>query len=838
MHRPGSNHRVTKKATSNAFKLNTSAARSSLSASVPGSATSVPTPATESAVGLTPTDSFAAALATASTVAAATLANVLPEEHVSLFCLCETNGDLVFVGAKGRLCHINIHASKPSLHDLSPTNASDVSAVLASASRLSFNSHGTKVLLQTNQGNLYVFNLPLNAHHTLTPTPDHVQVVFADDSRRVVKVNARSHDLSDATSIERALALLPAAERAQVKTVVPDVYEVELRQILLLPTVKATSTTWHPLSDSHVVVLTSTDELHVYATNESTLTPEQTHVLSFPPSSASTTAVTFGPPQGWESMTCYILRSNGDLFALTPLVPFDAAAVPSTLLQFLHQVTDGRLTHQQTDVDSRILLKAQKHWLSTVWQDLPAPQPPLDGTANDDSFNDQPAPLVHVLVKTSSTPEALATLKWPLQLQGPFRVGSAGWSHPGSSAQSVAAVAYSGASPNNIGRAPVLAFGWSSGHVTLREIHPRWQLRSSTAAPTSMGGAPSVYVVECLSLGATNDYGKIHLTTHPFKAHVVYALHATGVHVLHLTWMNSCPLAPPFTTAVHRVLSIAPSATAVVVGAAVLYSVERGHVLAVLYASGKWELMNVSAKTATIGAASPASPNGPDAAASSKDIVPPPLATLVDQLQTKYVYNRVHVEGGATAMSNTTIDTFKFVQGHVPALLDQVAYIEAVSATTKTRMDLHREWRDQQDKDATALSNAVDAITSAITSQCSRVQSVQAKQAKLNGRAAAVLQALKENQAVLSKAEIKYKQDLQEMAHVTRRLVPRITQLNLEAQTLLRTADDAGIATTKHLSADRARICHDVLAAETQLIADTTARLHDLVDRVATLRLE
>ncbi|RHY77474.1 hypothetical protein DYB34_008215 [Aphanomyces astaci] len=836
MHRPGTKPRVMKKATSNAFKLNTSTASSAPSAS-PGSsstsdarssnATSKP-----AASGSSATDSFLSALATASTVAAATLANVLPDVHVNLFCLCETSGDLVFVGAKGRLCHINIHASKPSLHDLTPRKSSDNANVhvLSSASHLAFNPRGTKVLVQTNEGALYVFNLPLSAHHRLTPTPQLVQVVFADGSRRVVKLD--DVPSPDTTSVQRALATLSPSDRAKVKTVVPDVFEVDLRRLLLLPTVTAVSATWHPLSDSHVVLLTSTDDLLVYATDDSTFSPEQTHPLSFAPPSSSvgasaTTSLSFGPVTGWEALTVYILRSNGDLFALSPILPHDGASVPASLLRFLHQATDGQLTLANVDLDTRIHVKAQKHWLATVW---PADLPPPSVDEDEDITSPLSAP-TNAWTRSSTSADAIATLHWPVQLQGPFPYGSATWSHPNSKAHSVAAVAYPGASPNNLGRAPVLAIGWSSGH-------PRWQLKKPKPQQSSRSPPPpSVYLVECINIGATCDNGKLHLATHPLNAQVVYALHSTGVHVLHLPYVTAPLAPPPFTASVHRVLSLAPSATALVTGAAVIYSVERGHVLVVLYASGQWELVNVSAKTASCcSSSSNVRAPAPSSSFAATTPVVTPLAQLVDELQDKFVSHKIHVQGGSTSLPDTTIDTFHFAQNHIPALLDQAAYVEAIGAATRSRIELHREWKDQQTTDAATLDAALGASASAFADLLTRVQALQAKQSQLNDRAAAVLQAVKENQTVLSKAEIQYKQELHEMAHAARRLVPKVTQVKLDAQKLLRNAlvDISPPTTASSLSPDRARICHDVLTAEAQLIADTTARLHELTSLVAS----
>ncbi|KAF0683424.1 Aste57867_24548 [Aphanomyces stellatus] len=780
-----------------------------------------------------PMNSFMEALKAASSVAAATLANILPDLHVNLFCLCDNSGDLVFVGAKGRVCHINIYASKPLLCDLTPSSASSTDAgIFSSATRLAFNRDGTKVLVETQSSSihhrgLYVFNLPLDGHHRLAPRPHHVQIHFLDGSSRVVSVPSTATE----TSVQHTMQSLPASERAKVKTISPDVYEIDCRQLLLLPTVTPVAAAWHPLSDSHVVVLTSTDEVLVFATNDSTFSPEQTHVLDFPSTDSTGAAIAFGPPTGWEVFTCYIVRGNGDVFALSPLVPIECS-VSTSLLHFLHQKTEGLLTQSNLDMDTRIQLKAQKHWLSHVWPHLP---PAVAAATGDDDDDDDDVTtrrrqLTLPTVATSAASAQILPDRWPAQLQGPFPYESK-WTSAAKDdkAVSLVCVAY-GATDNNIGQAPVLAVGWASGHVTIvvleREVRPVWKT-ARKQPPTR--AALSLFTVECLNLGATLHNGKLDLATHAFQPHVLYAYHSTSVHVLHLHWMKQkTGLHPPFTSTVHRVFAISPAAPAHVVGCHTLFTVERGHVLVAMLSNGKWELVNLSAQTAP---ALTTSSTTPTQDTSGNPITP--LTAIVDALQTKHVTSKLRVSG-ATPLPETSVETFQFVQNQMPHLLDQVEYVEALHAKTKARQALHQDWSAEQRTQATTLAASVAAFEASTKTLETRVDAMQAKQRALNARAAAILQALKENQAVVTKAEKKYKADLLAMQQQTRRLVPKVTQLNLQAQAMLRKPTTT---TTTKLSDEKTRICHDVLTAETQLIADTTALLHELTDNLTHLRL-
>ncbi|CAK4071358.1 unnamed protein product [Aphanomyces euteiches] len=816
MHRPGSSAKGKSTSSSNGFKISSTTA----SPAVPLSKSSASTK-------LQSTDSFTQALAAASTVGAATLANLLPEVHVNLFCLAEWSGDLVFVGAKGRVHHINIYTSKPVLRELTPSNSE---TVFNSATRLSFNRTGTKILVESTKQakrSVYVFDLPLDDHRRLLARPNHVKIHFLDGSSRIVPAPASTS--GSETSIQRTIDALPASERSKVKTVCPEVFEIELRPLFLLPTVSAQAAVWHPLSDSHVAVLTSTDELLLFATTDSTVSPEQTHVLTFPPSplSVKTTAISFGPSTGWELFTCYILRSNGDIYALNPIVP-SGCAVSTSLLRFLHQKIDGQLTQSALDLDARILLKAQKHWFSQLWPHLPPAK------TYDDDDDDSQGGSKDKFTATTVSAQVVTEPSWPLALQGPFAYGSK-WKNEDDDddqALSIACVPHPPAD-NNIGQTPVLAVSFASGHVTLlvleREVRPQW--RRSAAAPTTSSSSLSIFTVECLNLGATNANGKLDLVANPSMPRVLYCFHSTGVHVLHFGWMEP-PLAPPFTSAVHRVFSISPETPKHIVGSRVLCTVERGHVLVVFLSNGQWELINLSAKMVAMPSSTPKTT--PEVAKHDKTVTP--FSMVLDKLQAKYVTSKLRVSG-ATALADTTAETFKFAEDHMPHLSDQFAYVEAVIANTNDRIAIHKTWSAEQTKTAAALSADIDTIQSSMTTLQKRAASVAAKQNQLNQRAAAILQALKDNQAVVTKAEKKYKQDLLAMQQQTRRLVPKVTQLNMDAQALLRKQPAPTKSAQSLLTDDKARMCHDVIAAETQLIADTTARLHDLTHQLEDLRV-
>jgi len=95
---------------------------------------------------------------------------------------------------------------------------------------------------------------------------------------------------------------------------------------------------WHPLSDSHLVVLTD-ELLRLYNCTSQTVEPEQKINLTGNPSSFA-----FGGSSyldSWQRFTIYILMQTGDIYAICPLIPFDCM-IPVEYITLLQEKSRER----------------------------------------------------------------------------------------------------------------------------------------------------------------------------------------------------------------------------------------------------------------------------------------------------------------------------------------------------------------------------------------------------------------------------------------------------------------------------------------------------------------
>ncbi|OQR90758.1 hypothetical protein ACHHYP_05262 [Achlya hypogyna] len=767
-----------------------------------------------------------AVLSLASSISPAVLANVLPEIHVNLTCVHEATGSIVVLGAKGRLCYVNMHHASPILHDL--TTTASMATTLATATSLAFNRSGTRVLVEasaaaTSAGSdLYTFELPFGTRNVPSASPgERVLVKFKDGtSRAVTLVKKQGVD-----TLQRAMEALSTDERANVKGVCQDIFDIDLVRIDLPPSVQSRHALWHPLSDVHVAVLTTTEDVRLIDVEANA--DDQVHTLTCAPTTsaaAHSTALAFGPATGWEVFTLYVLRSTGDVYGLSPFVPSAKCAVATSLLQFLKQKTEALLT-QAPSPEAAIVLKAQRHWLQELWPTA-APRPAAaklraPGFDDDDDDVRPVAPLTRICATAGLRPDT-----WPVQLQGPFQRQGASWARPAdATARSLGAIPYP-AKDNNIGQHPVLAVAYSSGHVEVlvleKEVRPLWRSsRVATPAPAAL------FLAECLDLGTDASGGKAVVVTKAPLPYFAYVVHSTSVHVLHAHWMREA-LSGAVTTAVRRVFSVSPDALAKshAIGAAVLHTVELGHLVVAQLVSGAFEVVNVSA--AVLPRLLP--PPAPTTAASLV-----PLTELVDVATAQRPAAAAHV-AGATPLAHATMATVQFALDHVRQLHEEVAYLQELRLLAQTRQNVHKEMAAKQTAAVAKLSAHIATLEAASGGLAERVRQVQARQTQLNARAAAALQAVRDNQHVVSKAEVKFKQELVEMQTTVRRLTPQVVQMNMEAEKLLRRAT-AVAAPPVAFSEEKERMCHNVLTAETQLIADAKAILAELTDKVARLQL-
>jgi len=90
---------------------------------------------------------------------------------------------------------------------------------------------------------------------------------------------------------------------------------------------------WHPLSDTHIVVLTN-DSLRLYNCHVSTTEPEQTFYLT---DAVDPISFSFGGSSyldSWQRFTIFLLMRSGHIYAICPVVPYDCM-IPVEYLSML-----------------------------------------------------------------------------------------------------------------------------------------------------------------------------------------------------------------------------------------------------------------------------------------------------------------------------------------------------------------------------------------------------------------------------------------------------------------------------------------------------------------------
>ncbi|KAG7377480.1 hypothetical protein PHYPSEUDO_011608 [Phytophthora pseudosyringae] len=686
---------------------------------------------------------------------------------------------------------------------------------------------------------------------------------------------------------------------------------------------------WHPLSDTHLVVLSDAEEMEVFNTQQDVSKPEQRHRLDFPTKARATgafsTSFCFGASiqlqqqqaaqmqaaQVWDAFTCYVLRSDGAVYALCPLVPYDCCA-SKTFLQILGSEVDAQIAvckqkmeaaGSGSGLQSRLFeLKSQKYWLQEGWapaSTLARRSSPRFGgrTQTPPGGNDNTN--ADVFCYLSPHVSGISPDTWPLALQGPVDVTpesvveGKNQVSGGSSATSLLVVPHASCSSMEkrpVSASPFLMRTFTSGHVELVLLdapsRPQWRSNRQGAAANAVRKLPAL-LLECLNLGIDDSGGKAVLERDTADPRLVYCLHSTGVHVINVSWVFALASGKQFTTlpksSVRHVFSVSPSsagsaaapsstdaAVSNVVGARVVKNVNFGHLLLLRLASGSFEVVNVSAASSellkgvlvdssnastadqhlqktlpgTLASMASSKSRTPLAASSSNssDGGVRPFGDIVEEKLEALSARGTRVTGN-TLMHEVDDAVLAFVLERVKILYEDVEYVDEMDQLVRDRLQLHATMVKTQAEKVLAVQKNADDARASMKKLQEKMERAVAVQQNLSKRAAAVLQAVKENQPHLSRAERELKGELELMAVEVRRMKPRVAELTVQGQRAMRSLENAALSASSSsrywsplgatggssaLSNEKKKMCYDVLRAETQLIDDTKVLLADL----------
>ncbi|TDH73321.1 hypothetical protein CCR75_008714 [Bremia lactucae] len=668
---------------------------------------------------------------------------------------------------------------------------------------------------------------------------------------------------------------------------------------------------WHPCSDAHVVVLSDAEELEVFNTQHDVSKAEQRHRLDFPTKTRASVAFTthfcfsasiqlqqaaqIQVGQLWDAFTCYVLRSDGAVYALCPLVPYECC-VSKGFLQLLSSEVDAQIailkqkfktSGSGSNLQTRLgELKSQKYWLQEGWG-------PTNGQIENEKDISVDANVMHYLSPHMS---GISPDTWPVALQGPVKVA------PQSELEEKVLTSKrfwatsllvgplgsrSFVEKHPVNTSPFLMRTFASGHVELilldAPIRPHWQSNRQLATAVVDRYIPAL-LLECLNLGFDDSGGKLVLERDAADPRLVYCLHSTGVHVININWVSALASGKQFTSlpksSVRHIFSVSPNIndtlnTAVtnVVGARLVKNVNFGHLLLLRLASGSFEIVNMSAASSELlkgvlvdnsnddGYVQKMLPSTLASLASSKSCAVASTGTsndgnirafgeIVEEKLEALSARGTRVTGN-TQMHKVDDAVVAFVLERVKILYEDVEFIDEMDQSMHDRLQLLTTMIEMQLKQVVAVQkNAIDARTS-MENLKKKTERALAVQQNLSKRAAAVLQAVKENQPHLSRAEREFKSELELMALEVRRMKPRIAEMTVEGQRAVRLLESAvPSASSPHhcwascsssgslsvLSNEKKKMCFDVLRAETQLIDNTKVLLDDLSSNVQQLK--
>lgn len=106
---------------------------------------------------------------------------------------------------------------------------------------------------------------------------------------------------------------------------------------------------WHPLSNSHLLVLSLNNTLSMFNVAKNMAKPEQEFQISLPPQRKEASfPVSFAVGGSycwgsWQQFSVYILANTGEVYALCPVFPYDCV-ISAEWIEILRQRTDAQLS--------------------------------------------------------------------------------------------------------------------------------------------------------------------------------------------------------------------------------------------------------------------------------------------------------------------------------------------------------------------------------------------------------------------------------------------------------------------------------------------------------------
>jgi hypothetical protein len=574
------------------------------------------------------------------------------------------------------------------------------------------------------------------------------------------------------------------------------------------PSCQIVKASWHPLSDSHVVVLTSDNTLRIFNVTVNLNEHEQVYRLN---ESGADKIITFtfgGSKQpSWQHFTIYLMTDAGDIYSLCPVIPY-YCIIPSALLTELQDHLQAELDNFDNNFDADELKQkeASLEWLTHVKGAVVASEVTRKST-NKFAFDDDSDEELNSMGGDDEDGASLGENKWtrsgwvrtrpPERTAGLVRPGLVGPLTIVNSTSSLANTAIDllclPSTPTTLLRAH--STGMVDTLLNFEENQPYW-LPKGYFLDDVEREVPELMLWEKIDLGIAKkiqssgkQFTTPRLALDPAFKDRFYAFHSAGVHRVNLVWLKdlekfafedmeeSEDLPDLGMSEIQYILSNPTGKE--LLGHVTISHPLIGDLFGLIYQG--WVCNWVDQRVVNLGSASlQGLSHATDSLASTPTSS---LMQLVAQWQRLQQQSITKVGHGSLSMQSedSLVYFIKFAQ---MMQKKYIMFLYQAHEEINTRLRLLQELKDSQEfklNDASRQLGQIDQKQQELQLKLKRTLEFQAN---LTARASTVLQVVNTSQHKLSKAETDYLGELREMRRAEDFYSDKIDELKKRATTV------------------------------------------------------
>ena len=291
------------------------------------------------------------------------------------------HGDLILWSNTGRLCTINLFRSSSNpqddhnrIHDIICEPPLPSSVLDQEFHRIQFNTIGDRIFIMS-KAMLYVIVLPFHANSMqLQKDPHHDRKYLCRMTNGPSKVMEVSASVAEKKfNLNQIKMTLEQQCGSTIQSINQEIYTAKAYSVGYFEEAQAPKLMdcqWHPVSEYHLAVLTEYGTFSLFNTFQNMVEPEQNYDVE-----QKMIAFDFGAARGWEKFTVYFMHSNGDIYALCPIVPYQCKLHQSDFIELQTTVTSEIMILKKKSasavVEKQLIeLHARKYWLNSIWRPM------------------------------------------------------------------------------------------------------------------------------------------------------------------------------------------------------------------------------------------------------------------------------------------------------------------------------------------------------------------------------------------------------------------------------------------------------------------------------------